>query len=177
MRLSRLPHHKTLHEYDFAFQPDLDPRKVKDLATLSFVETKANAGLPGPPGFGRRTSPWPSRSQPAGLATRFTSPAFDDMVRNLTAAEAAGHLASKLGTYLRPSVLVVDEVGYQPLEWAEANLVFQVISKRNGARSSVTKSWPPPTLPGFSTTATPSRSTAPATGSRTRCHRARHQVA
>lgn len=39
-------------------------------------------------------------------------------------------LTNKLGTYLRPSVLVVDEVGYQPLERAEANLVFQVISKR-----------------------------------------------
>lgn len=49
------------------------------------------------------------------------------MVRNLKAAEAAGRLTSKLGSYLRPSVLVVDEVGYQPLERAEANLVFQVI--------------------------------------------------
>jgi DNA replication protein DnaC len=41
--LSKLPHHKTLDDYDFSFQPDLDPRKVKDLATLSFVEAKANA--------------------------------------------------------------------------------------------------------------------------------------
>lgn len=52
------------------------------------------------------------------------------MVRNLKTAEAAGRLTNKLGTYLRPSVLVVDEVGYQPLERAEANLVFQIISKR-----------------------------------------------
>ncbi|MFE2729478.1 ATP-binding protein, partial [Kitasatospora sp. NPDC059327] len=58
----------------------------------------------------------------------FTS--LDDMVRHLKAAEATGRLTSKLRTYLRPSVLVVDEVGYQPLERAEANLVFQVISKR-----------------------------------------------
>ncbi len=52
------------------------------------------------------------------------------MVRQLKVAEAAGRLNSKLRTYLRPGVLVVDEVGYQPLERAEANLVFQVISKR-----------------------------------------------
>lgn len=52
------------------------------------------------------------------------------MVRNLKTAEETGRLTSKLGTYLRPSVLVVDEVGYQPLERVEANLVFQVISKR-----------------------------------------------
>ena len=50
------------------------------------------------------------------------------MIHNLKAAEAAGRLVSKLGTCLRPSVLVVDEVGHQPLERAEANVVFQVTS-------------------------------------------------
>lgn len=49
LRTSKLPHHKTIDEYDFSFQPELDPRKVKDLATLSFVEAKANAALLGPP--------------------------------------------------------------------------------------------------------------------------------
>lgn len=53
LRLSRLPHHKTLDEYDFSFQPELDLRKIKDLATLSFVEAKANAALLGPPGVGK----------------------------------------------------------------------------------------------------------------------------
>ncbi|MGC9479602.1 IS21-like element helper ATPase IstB [Streptomyces sp. WG4] len=130
LRLSRLPHHKTLDEYDFAFQPDLDPRKVKDLATLSFVESKANAALLGPPGVGKThiAVALAVAACRAGYSIYFTS--LDDMVRNLKAAEAAGRLLNKLGTYLRPSVLVVDEVGYQPLERAEANLVFQVISKR-----------------------------------------------
>lgn len=48
LRLPKLPHHKTLDDYDFSFQPELDPRKAKDLATLSFVEAKANAALLGP---------------------------------------------------------------------------------------------------------------------------------
>ncbi|MBT2363764.1 IS21-like element helper ATPase IstB [Streptomyces sp. ISL-10] len=130
LRLSRLPHHKTLDEYDFSFQPDLDPRKVKDLATLSFVEAKANAALLGPPGVGKThiAVALAVAACRAGYSIYFTS--LDDMVRNLKAAEAAGRLLNKLGTYLRPGVLVVDEVGYQPLERAEANLVFQVISKR-----------------------------------------------
>lgn len=64
----------------------------------------------------------------AGYSIYITTP--DDMVRNLKTAETAGRLVNKLGTYLRPSVLVVDEAGYQPLERAEANLVFEVISKR-----------------------------------------------
>ncbi|MET9915339.1 IS21-like element helper ATPase IstB [Streptomyces sp. NPDC006476] len=130
LRLSKLPHHKTLDDYDFSFQPELDPRKVKDLASLSFVEEKANVALLGPPGVGKThiAVALAVAACRAGYSIYFTS--LDDMVRNLKVAEAAGRLTSKLGTYLRPGVLVVDEVGYQPLERAEANLVFQVISKR-----------------------------------------------
>ncbi|MFE5810133.1 IS21-like element helper ATPase IstB, partial [Streptomyces sp. NPDC056491] len=130
LRLSKLPHHKTLDEYDFAFQPELDPRKIKDLATLAFVEAKANAALLGPPGVGKThiAVALSVAACRAGFSVYFTS--LDDMVRQLKAAETAGRLNSKLRTYLRPGVLVVDEVGYQPLERAEANLVFQVISKR-----------------------------------------------
>jgi DNA replication protein DnaC len=130
LRLPKLPHHKTLDDYDFSFQPDLDPRKIKDLATLSFLEDKANVALLGPPGVGKThiAVALAVAACRAGHSIYFTS--LDDMVRHLKAAEEQGRLISKLGTYLRPSVLVVDEVGYQPLERAEANLVFQVISKR-----------------------------------------------
>ena len=130
LRLSKLPHHKTLEDYDFSFQPDLDPRKVKDLATLSFVEDKANVALLGPPGGGKThiAVALAVAACRAGYSIYFTS--LDDMVRHLKAAEDQGRLISKLTSYLRPAVLVVDEVGYQPLERAEANLVFQVISKR-----------------------------------------------
>ncbi|MGV9875475.1 IS21-like element helper ATPase IstB [Streptomyces cellulosae] len=130
LRLSKLPHHKTLEDYDFSFQPDLDPRKVKDLATLSFVEDKANVALLGPPGVGKThiAVALAVAACRAGYSIYFTS--LDDMVRHLKAAEDQGRLISKLTSYLRPAVLVVDEVGYQPLERTEANLVFQVISKR-----------------------------------------------
>ncbi|MGW6413521.1 IS21-like element helper ATPase IstB [Streptomyces vinaceus] len=130
LRLSKLPHHKTLEDYDFSFQPELEPRKVKDLATLSFVEDKANVALLGPPGVGKThlAVALAVAACRAGYSIYFTS--LDDMVRQLKAAEDQGRLMSKLTSYLRPAVLVVDEVGYQPLERAEANLVFQVISKR-----------------------------------------------
>jgi DNA replication protein DnaC len=130
LRLSKLPHHKTLDTYDFAFQPELDPRKVRDLATLAFVQARANVALLGPPGVGKThiAVALAVAACRAGFSVYFTT--LDDMVRNLKAADGIGRLSSKLQTYLRPNVLVIDEVGYQPLERTEANLVFQVISKR-----------------------------------------------
>lgn len=130
LRLSKLPHHKTLDDYDFAFQPDLDPRKVRDLATLAFVQARANVALLGPPGVGKThiAVALGVAACRAGFTVYFTT--LDDMVRHLKAADAIGRLTRKLHIYLRPNILVIDEVGYQPLERAEANLVFQVISKR-----------------------------------------------
>ncbi|MGQ4419242.1 ATP-binding protein, partial [Streptomyces sp. SAS_269] len=96
LRLSKLPHHKTLEDYDFSFQPDLDPRKVKDLATLSFVEDKANVALLGPPGGGKThiAVALAVAACRAGYSIYFTS--LDDMVRHLKAAEDQGRLISKL---------------------------------------------------------------------------------
>ncbi|MFD9330405.1 IS21-like element helper ATPase IstB [Streptomyces sp. NPDC060065] len=130
LRLSRLPHHRTLDEYDFSFQPDLDPRKIRDLATLSFVETKTNVALLGPPGVGKThiAVGLAVAACRAGFTVYFTS--LDDMVRQLKEADSIGRLPAKMRLYQRPDVLVVDEVGYLPLDRDEANLVFQLISKR-----------------------------------------------
>ncbi len=136
LKLSGLPHHKTLDEFDFAFQPDLDPRKVRDLATLPFLArgatstTASNVALLGPPGTGKThiAVALAVAACQAGYSIYFTN--LDDCVRQLRAAEATGRFAKKLQTYLRPSVLVLDEVGYLPLDRAAANMVFQLVSRR-----------------------------------------------
>src|SRR5512144_316710 len=101
LKLSGLPHHKTLEQFDFAFQPELDARKVRDLATLAFIDARSNVALLGPPGTGKT------------------------MI-----AVALAVAACQPTAFLRPALLVVDEVGYLPLDRAEANMVFQLVSRR-----------------------------------------------
>ena len=140
LKLSGLPHHKTLDEFDFAFQADLDARKVKDLATLAFVESRSNVAFLGPPGVGKTMLAvgLAIAACQAGFSIYFTT--LDDMVRNLKEAESTGRFAKKLQTYLKPSVLVLDEVGYLPVGRAEAKMVFQLVSHRYERGSLITTS-------------------------------------
>ncbi len=130
LKLSGLPHHKTLDDFDFAFQPDLDARKVRDLAALGFIRAHANVAMLGPPGVGKShlAVALAVAACQAGFSIYFTS--LDDMVRHLGLAERTGTFPKKLQTYLKPSLLVIDEIGYLPLDRNQANLVFQLVSRR-----------------------------------------------
>jgi DNA replication protein DnaC len=130
LKLSGLPHHKTLDEFDFTFQPGLDARKVRDMAALEFVRTKSNVALLGPPGVGKTmlAVALAVAACQAGYSIHFTT--LDDLVRRLRTAEATGRFPRALQALLRPAVLVVDEVGYLPLDRAEANMFFQLVSGR-----------------------------------------------
>jgi DNA replication protein DnaC len=130
LRFAHFPVHKTLADFDFDFQPELDRALVAELSTLRFVEQRRNVLLLGPPGVGKThlAIGLGIAATEVGYRTYFTSAA--DMVQALQAAHLEGSVTYKLRTYLSPSVLVIDELGYLPLDQASANWIFQVVSRR-----------------------------------------------
>ena len=104
---SGLPHHKTLDEFDFTFQPGLDVRKIRDLATLTFIEARANIALLGPPGVGKShlACSLAVAACSGGYSVQYAT--LDDMVRRLRAADTAGRLASQVKAYCRPALLLI----------------------------------------------------------------------
>lgn len=130
LKLSGLPHHKTLDEFDIAFQPTLDPKRIAELRSLRFVEQHVCALVLGPPGVGKShiAVGLAMDALRAGYLVRYVT--LDDLVGDLRAADHAGKLRQKLAQYQRPHLLVCDEVGYLGLERADANRFFQLIHRR-----------------------------------------------
>ncbi len=130
LKLAKFPVLKTIDNFDFSFQPELDKEAIMALFSLKFVEEKANVILVGPSGVGKT-----HLAISLGIATcqggytcYFTS--FQDLLENLRKAQEQNRLKRKLLTYNKPHVLIIDELGYLPLTRNDANLFFQLISTR-----------------------------------------------
>ncbi len=130
LRWAHYPVQKRLSDFDFDFQPHLDRQLVAELSTLRFVEEHRNVVLLGPPGVGKShlAIALGVAATEAGYQTYFTSSA--DLAQALQAAHLEGLSQLKLRTYTHPSLLVIDELGYLPLDQASANWIFQVVSRR-----------------------------------------------
>lgn len=128
-KLSNLPYHKTIADFDFSFQPGIDQRQIKELKTLSVVRKK-NVIFLGPPGVDRShlSVVLGMEAIKSGMTVYFVSVA--DLVRDLKKAEALGKLESRWKICLRVNLLILDEIGYSQLDLDSAELLFQLISKK-----------------------------------------------
>lgn len=135
-RLAGFPTRKTLAEFDFSFQPSVNKKQVAELASCAFVERAENVVLLGPPGVGKTHLAIALGAEAARrrMQVKFTTAAR--LVASLSEARSAGTFSRRLQSFVRPRLLIVDEVGFLPLDTSEASLLFEVVCRRY-ERSSI----------------------------------------
>ena len=130
LRMGRLATIKTIAGFDFSFQPSLDRDRILALAGLGFVQRAEVVHFLGPPGTGKShvATALGVEAVKAGRSVYFTTLA--DLITALARAEREGRLAERLRFFCRPSLLVVDEIGYLPVVPGGGNLFFQLVNAR-----------------------------------------------
>lgn len=130
VRIARLPALKRLEDYDFTFPTKIPKSKLLRLFDCQFVESFGCAVLIGGTGVGKThlLTALGYAASGKGISVRFTR--VIDMINVLTTAQQNGMLERKLKEYVRPQLLLLDELGYLPIDKRGADLMFQVVAAR-----------------------------------------------
>jgi len=127
---ARFPVLKTLEEFQWSWPKKINRPQIQNLFRLAFIATQTNVVLISNVGLGK-THLSIALGHAAclnGHTVLFTTAV--DIINTLAAAQSAGRLKRELHRYLKPAILIVDELGYLPIDKHGADLLFQIISQR-----------------------------------------------
>jgi DNA replication protein DnaC len=130
LREARLPKQKTLAEYDLKFPKRIPKAAILRLFDCDFIQQHGCAVLIGPTGTGKShlLTALGYTAVERGHSVRHAR--VVDMINHLTSAQINGLLGKTLRSYVRPSLLLLDELGYLPIDKRGADLLFQVVAAR-----------------------------------------------
>lgn len=135
--VSSFPYHKTLSEFDFTYQPTINKAKVMDLATLRFMEEKSNIIFMGSPGTGKTHLATAIGIEAASqrISTYFIN--FAELMEKFKQASKENRVEKVVKHYLKYSLLIIDEIGYLPVDRNASYGFFQLIAARYENRSTI----------------------------------------
>ena len=130
VKVANFPFLKEVTDFDFDFQPAINKQQILDLMTLRFIENKENILFVGSSGVGKTHLATSIGIECAKhrYSTYFIS--FQDLISQLKKALSENRLDIRLRHFCKYKILIIDEIGYLPIDIDAANLFFQLISKR-----------------------------------------------
>jgi len=137
VKVAAFPHLKEIKDFDFSFQPSINKEQILDFETLRFIERKENIVFLGSSGVGKTHL---ATSIGIAAAKKRTSTYFikcNDLILNLKKAQLENRLESRLKHYSKYKLLIIDEIGYLPIDEDDAKLFFQLIDMRYERKSTI----------------------------------------
>lgn len=131
------PFVKRADEYDYDFQPSVNKAQIKDLCSLRFIENKENILFYGTPGVGKTHLATAIGVEAASKRHLTYFITCHDLIQNLRKAYDENRLEARLKHYNKYRLLIIDEIGYLPIDQLGANLFFQLITKRYEHNSTI----------------------------------------
>ena len=130
MKLAGFPARKTLNDFDFKFQPSIDKKVIKELSTLRFLHNNENIVFLGAPGVGKShlSIAIGIEAVNAGHTVYFAN--INKIIEKLKTASRMDKLEKKLQAYAKFKLIIIDEIGYLPLDTEGAHCLFQLVSKQ-----------------------------------------------
>lgn len=135
--VSAFPYEKEIEDFDFDYQPSIDRNEIEDLNTLRFLEKHENILFVGTSGVGKTHLAVALGITAAKKRYSVYFISCHDLITQLNKAHFENKLEARIKHYCRYELLIIDEIGYLPVDKQGANLLFQLIAKRYEKRSTI----------------------------------------
>lgn len=132
LKLSSLPTGQTLANFDFAFQPAIERSRIETLSTCAWVRGAETVLIQGPPGVGKThlAVGLGMKAVEQGFSVQYFR--FDELLNELRSDAALAPAQLRRRKYLSTALLVIDELGFEPMNRQEASLFFRLVTYRYG---------------------------------------------
>lgn len=137
VKVGAFPHRKEVKDFDFTFQPSINQQQILDFTTLRFIEKQENIVFLGPSGVGKTHL---ATSIGIAAAKKRSSTYFikcHNLLQQLKRARLENRLDARLKHFTKYRVLIIDELGYLPINKDDSKLFFQLIDMRYEKKSTI----------------------------------------